>query len=317
LKVNILYVDPYITTQREVDYPYYGGLFHELKKIFNVELTNKFFDDFSKIKANSKIKYDIVVFGLSYFEKFQFYDTIKNMDIPSIVHLFKPQNNFNKKLSFCKKNKIDQIITPLPMYKEIEKKTGIPCTLMPYGFNPNIFKSRFRIKLYDVGFSGMLHQNIYYPEGAFDVVDLRKRLGEILISNKDIKLLWKGSDILSQGRIKRISSYAKSINSCKIWLATPAAYQDITPRYFEIMGSKTLLMCSTIPEVYKDIFIHEYNCIEFKSDLSDFEKKINNILSEDKLRKDIINNALKDAQEFHTWKSRATKFYSIMRNILD
>ena len=44
------------------------------------------------------------------------------MDIPSIVHLFKPQNNFNKKLSFCKMNKIDHIITPLPMYEEIEKK---------------------------------------------------------------------------------------------------------------------------------------------------------------------------------------------------
>ena len=87
MKINILYVDPYITTQREVDYPYYGGLFHELKKIFNVELTNKFFDDFSKIKANSKIKYDIVVFGLSYFENFQFYDRIKNMDIPSIVFI--------------------------------------------------------------------------------------------------------------------------------------------------------------------------------------------------------------------------------------
>ena len=49
------------------------------------------------------------------------------MDIPSIVHLFKPQNNFNKNYPFVK-NKIDQIITPLPMYKEIEK-TGIPCTL--------------------------------------------------------------------------------------------------------------------------------------------------------------------------------------------
>ena len=312
MKVNILYVDPYITTQREVDYPYYGGLFHELKKIFNVELTNKFFDDFSKIKANSKIKYDIVVFGLSYFEKFQFYDTIKNMDIPSIVHLFKPQNNFNKKLSFCKKNKIDQIITPLPMYKQIEKKTGIPCTLMPYGFNPNIFKSRFRIKLYDVGFSGMLHQNIYYPEGAFDVVDLRKRLGEILISNKDVKLLWKGSDILSQGRIKRISSYAKSINSCKIWLATPAAYQDITPRYFEVMGSGTLLFCSLIPDEYNSILKNEVNCIEFNDDLSDFTEKLTNILNNKDQREKIIKQARKDALENHTWNHRAQYFKKIV-----
>ena len=309
-------MDPYISTQREIDYPYYGGLFHELKELFNVKLTNKFFDDFSKIKANSKIKYDIVVFGLSYFEKFQFYDSIKDLDIPSVVHLFKPQNNFNEKLSFCKKNKIDQIITPLPMYKEIEKKTGIPCTLMPYGYNPNIFKSRFRIKLYHVGFSGMLHQNIYYPEGAFDVVDLRKRLGEILISNKDIKLLWKGSDIISQGRIKRVGSYAKSINSCKVWLATPAAYEDITPRYFEIMGSKTLLMCSRIPESYKHLLIDKHNCIEFNNDLSDFEEKLNNILTDDELRRNITTNAIKNAQDHHTWKMRALDFQTIINKTL-
>jgi len=317
LRVNILYVDPYITTQREVDYPYYGGLFHELKKLCNVELINDFFDDFSKIQLHSKTEYDLVVFGLSYFEKFQFYDTIKNLDIPSIVHLFKPQNNLNKKLSFCNKNKINQIVTPLPMYKRIEEKTGIPCALLPYGFDSKIFKPRLRLKLYDVGFSGMLHQNKYYPENAFKVDDLRKNIGKILKKNKGIKLLWKGSDKLSYGRIKRIDSYAKSINSSKVWFATPAAYEDITPRYFEIMGSKTLLMSSSIPQAYKDIFIDKSNCIEFKNDLSDFEEKLKNILFDDKLRKIITTNAIKNAQECHTWEKRALAFQSIINTILE
>lgn len=316
MKVNILYVDPYITTQREVDYPYYGGLFHELKFFCNVELIKEFFDDFSKIKFHSKTEYDLVVFGLSYFEKFQFYDMIKNLDIPSIVHLFKPQNNLNKKLSFCKKNKIHQIVTPLPMYKRIENKTGIPCAFLPYGFDSKIFKPRFRLKLNDVGFSGMLHQNKYYPKDAFRVIDLRKNIGEILKRNKEIKLLWKGSDKLSHGRIKHIVSYAKSINSCKVWLATPAAYEDITPRYFEIMGSKTLLMCSSIPEAYKNIFIDKFNCIEFKNDLSDFEEKLNYILLDDELRKKIATNAKNNAQEYHTWKKRALDFQSIIKKIL-
>ena len=317
MKINVLYVDPYISTQREIDYPYYGGLFHELKKICNVELTNKLFDDFSKVESDSKINYDIVIFGLSYFEKFQFFKKIKNLDLPSIVHLFKPQNNLDEKLLFCKKNKINQIVTPLPMYNEIEERTGIPCTLLPYGYDPTIFKSRLRIKFYDIGFSGMLHQNIHYPKDAFDVIDLRKSLGEILKNYKEIKLLWKGSDTLSQGRIKSVDSYAKSINTCKVWLATPAAYQDITPRYFEIMGSKTLLMCSRIPEAYKDLLVHQSNCIEFKNDLSDFEKKLNNILSKNELRKTIIKKAIKDAQELHTWKKRALNFKSIIKKILN
>ena len=132
-----------------------------------------------------------------------------------------------------------------------------------------------------------------------------------------IRLFWRGSDKLSHGRIKRVGSYAKSINSCKVWLATPAAYEDITPRYFEIMGSKTLLMCSTIPKSYKNILIDKYNCIEFNNDLSDFEEKLNNILADDVLRKNITTNAIKNAQGHHTWKMRALDFRTIINKTLE
>ena len=103
----------------------------------------------------------MVVFGLSYFENFQFYDKLKNLDIPTIVHIFKPQNNFKEKLSFCIKNNIKQIITPIPTFDQIGKRTGIPCSLFPYGYNPKIFKARNIDKTFDIGFSGMLHQNKY------------------------------------------------------------------------------------------------------------------------------------------------------------
>jgi len=298
-------------------YPYYGGLFHALSQKCNIRLHSDLFTDFSELIREIRFKPDLLIFGLSYFEKFQYYDKIRNLDTLSIVYLFKPQNNLNEKLSFCKKNKINQIVTPLPMYKRIENETGIPCALLPYGFDSKIFKPRFRLKFNDVGFSGMLHQNKYYPEDAFRVIDLRKNIGEILNKNKEIKLLWKGSDKLSHGRIKNIVSYAKSINSCKVWLATPAAYEDITPRYFEIMGSGTLLLCSDIPQEYKKIFIDYKNCIEFKNDLSDFEEKLNNILLDNELRKKIATNAKKNAQEYHTWKKRALDFQSIINKILE
>ena len=136
----------------------------------------------------------MVVFGLSYFENFQFYDKLKNLDIPTIVHIFKPQNNFKEKLSFCIKNNIKQIITPIPTFDQIGKRTGIPCSLFPYGYNPKIFKARNIDKTFDIGFSGMLHQNKYYPNNAFPVPDLRKRIGEKLNSNKKLRVFWKGND---------------------------------------------------------------------------------------------------------------------------
>jgi hypothetical protein len=84
LKINILYIDPYIATKSEVDYPYYGGLFLELKKLCNVKLINEFFDDFLLFKKELFYKLDILIFGLSYFQKFEYYGKINNIDVPSI-----------------------------------------------------------------------------------------------------------------------------------------------------------------------------------------------------------------------------------------
>ena len=314
MKINILYIDPYIATKREIDYPYYGGLFHELKKLCNVKLINEFFDDFSKIESNLRSNYDLVVFGLSYFEKFQFYDKIKNLDIPTIVHIFKPQNNFKEKLSFCIINNIDHIVTPLPMFKQIEEKINIPCSLLPYGFNSNLFKPRLKFKLFDIGFSGMLHQNKYYPENAFEVNDIRSNIGILLKKNKKLKVFWKGSDDLNLGRIRNVNFYAKSINRCKVWIATPAAFGDMTPRYFEIMGSKTLLFCSEIPSEYKDIFIDTVNCVEFKNDLSDFNQKLDYILNTPEYYQNIVETSYLQALSQHTWDKRANNLLNTIND---
>lgn len=310
-----MYIDAFIGKEREKQYPYYGGLFRALKQNFDIRLNSEFFDDFSKIERNFRSNYDLVVFGLSYFENFQFYDKLKNLDIPTIVHIFKPQNNFNEKLSFCIINNIDHIVTSLPMFKQIEEKTNIPSSLFPYGYNPQIFRERTVKKIYDIGFSGMLHQNKYYPNNAFPVLDLRKRIGVKLNSNNKLRVFWKGNDDIKYGRINNILEYARTINKCKIWIATPAAFGDMTPRYFEIMGSKTLLFCSEIPTEYKDIFIDTVNCVEFKNDLSDFYKKLDYILNTPEYYQNIVETAYLQAISQHTWDKRANNLLNIINDI--
>ena len=310
--MKILYIDSYIGTKKEENYPYYGGLYRALKIDNEVELYSKFFDNLKVLVDELAFNPNIIIFGLSYFEKFKYFDRIKNLDIPAIVYLFKPQNYYQKKLSFCIKNKVKHIITPLPSYKKIQEETNIPCSLMPYGFDKSIFKPRYVFKTYDLGFSGMLHQNKYYPKNAFKVDDLRKNIGLLLNQNPDIKVFWKGSDDITFGRISSLKKYAKTINNCKVWIATPAAFEDITPRYFEVMGSGTLLFCSLIPNEYNSILKNEVNCIEFKNDLSDFSEKLINILKNKVLRKKITNQARKDALENHTWDSRAQYFKKIV-----
>ena len=72
-------------------------------------------------------------------------------------------------------------------------------------------------------------------------------------------------------------------NSSKIWIATQAAYGDITPRYFEIMASGTLLFCEKSSVEYRTAFKDGYNCIEFNSSLDNFEelliKQLNSLIN--------------------------------------
>jgi len=310
-----LYIDAFIGKEREEQYPYYGGLFRALKQNHGIRLHSEFFDDFSLFKKELSYKPDILIFGLSYFEKFKFYGKINNIDVPSILYLFKPQNNFKEKLSFCIKNNIKHIITPIPTFDQIRQKTGISCSLFPYGYNPKIFKARNIEQTFDVGFSGMLHQNKYYPKDAFPVIDLRKRIGEKLNSDRKYSVFWKGSDDFKYGRINNILEYARTINKCKIWIATPAAFGDMTPRYYEIMGSRTLLFCSEIPNEYKKIFIDSVNCVEFKNDLSDFNQKLDYILNTPEYYQSIVETAYLQSKSHHTWNKRADSLINIIKNI--
>ena len=289
----------------------------ELSNNYDIRLSSELFDDFSLFKKELSYKPDILIFGLSYFEKFKFFGKINNIDVPSILYLFKPQNNYNEKLSFCIKNNIDQIITPIPTFGQIEKKTRIPCSLLPYGYNPKIFKVRNIDKTFDIGFSGMLHQNKYYPKDAFPVNDLRKRIGKKLNSYKKYSVFWKGSDDIKYGRINNIIKYARTINKCKIWIATPAAFGDMTPRYYEIMGSKTLLFCSEIPNEYKNIFIDSVNCVEFKNDLSDFNQKLDYILNTPEYYQSIVEIAYLQTRSRHTWDKRADSLIKIINNVFE
>ena len=156
--MKILYFDPYINTEREKLYPYYGGLYHSLYNRTSIKVYSGVINDYRYITKQIEFSPDIVLIGLSYFEKHLNFNRINHFEVPSIVHLFKPQNHFDQKLLFCKKNNVRHIITPIPAYERIKQKTGINCSLFPYGYNSQIFKSRNIKKTFDIGFSGMLHQ---------------------------------------------------------------------------------------------------------------------------------------------------------------
>ena len=310
--MKILYVDPYSDTPYSKNYLYYEGLYNALKETHEVSLYRECFTDYNKIKNQIPFIPDVVLFGLSWFEKHRYFKKIKNLDIFKICYLFKPSQDFDEKKHFCKVNEIDLIITPHTFLNELENELNTKVALFPYGFDANIFYPRDLEKVYEFGFSGALHNENNYPDGAFMNPNIRQKAYDLLNSMNHLNYFWKSTDTLETARIHDNIDYAKTINKSKIWMATQAAYGDITPRYFEVMGSGSLLFCEENPLEYEKIFKNNINCMEFKNSLEDFVRELNKILSNEDALLKIIAQACKEAHENHTWDQRASQLIELV-----
>ena len=314
--MNILYLDPYTDTPYSKRYLYYEGLYNSLIKRHDVFLCRKVIEDYNEIKKIIPFVPDVIIFGLSWFGKHKYFKKIKNLDCPSICFIFKPSVNLKEKLEFCKINQIDLILTPHSQFEDFSIMADTPAKLFPYGFDPSIFKPRNVEKKYDIGFSGALHAEKIYPEGAFRNKNIRSKIHDLLQNIHNINYFWKSSDVLETARIHDSLEYAKTVNSSKIWIATQAAFGDITPRYFEIIGSGTLLFCEENQGQYRSFFNNRENCIEFKSDLSNFLSLLNELVENEQEIRNISSKACYDAVQFHTWDIRANELISIIEDLI-
>ena len=309
--MKILYLDPVVGTLTSQNYKYYNGVYDALGP---TALHRGCPRDMGAFLENVNFSPDIIIFGLGWFSH-KYFGKIDNIKVPTICYLFKPQNDLAEKLDFCKINNIDTIITPVPASREYEKITGVPTKLFPYGFDPKVFYRRGNEKKYDIGFSGALHQDIHYPSGAFKSPNLRSRVHEKLCTLKDLEIFWQASDD-RPARIASYEAYANTLDSAKIWIATQAAYGDITPRFFEVLGSGALLLCEEIPPEYNHILQDGINCVQFDGDLHDFEVKARYYLNNREELDRIVNNAYTFFHENYTWERRAAELLDICEELL-
>ena len=306
--MKIAYIDPIVHTDISNTYRYYDGLFNALLEHNDCILFESFKDVSFKVK-----EFDVVVFGLGW-KNFDYSKEIEKCSIPKIGFIFKPQNIFEQKIKFFKDHRFSLLLTSLPNFKEYEMLCEVRCDLFGYAANPDIFYSNGS-REYEIGFSGALHQNKHYRAGSFDTQDIRKQIQEFLLSRKDVHSFLNGSDSVSP-RIKQETEYASKIRASKMWLATPAAFGDITPRYFEVPMSGTVLFCSSVPDAYRDIFRHEETCIDFGNSIGSFKESFEKYRYNEKLLKQISDLSAKEFKHINSWSSRAKDFVKKVGEIL-
>jgi len=256
------------------------------------------------------------VFGLGYFGARRFGEVkgLRRLSIPTISYMFKPQNDLNRKLKWCRVNRVGLILSPDPDFEEYGKVAGCRARLFMYGCDSTVFRDRGEKRDIDFGFSGALHGSKHYVSGAFTSVDLRQRVQELLFARRDLNCFLNGSDSITP-RIKSQDEYARLIGNAKIWLSTPAAFGDMPPRYLEVGMSRTLILTTTVPSVYRDVYLDGHNCVQFKDDLSDFREKVDFYLCNDSERQRIAGNACVEFHAKYTWRHRAEEIISIVKDL--
>ena len=312
--MNILYVDHGSKVSDNYTYQYYGDLYRELKKKANVHLFQDIIRNAEKIDSSN---IDCVIFGLGYFtqtnpEAYKKIKGLSEISTPVVCMLHKPQTMLQEKLEFCKVNNIDILMDTNITYKEYGEITNSKPKRFWFTANPDIFHPREGEKVYDFGFSGASHGGGKIPGPT---MNLRDRVREKL-QETSYKVFWNSS---KEGdlsyRISSVEEYAKIMSQSKIWLATTGPNNDVSPRYFETMLSKTLLFCNKMSYEYESVFIDGENCVLFENDLSDFDEKLNYYLSNDEARNTIIENAYKLTKDKYTWESMAEELIKTIKGL--
>lgn len=296
--MKVLYVDHGNVVHDGYIYRYYGDLFRELSEIAEVYLHQGSIPDINLLA--DQFQADCIIFGLGYFGQggstaFNKVEGLSEIKIPIVCMLNKLQIMLEEKLHFCKINNVNLIVDSHYTYKEFETITGVRSIRLPFTATSKHFYPRDISKIHDIGFCGAWHGGgkITGPTG-----NLRNRIFDLL-QGKSYNIFWNGQDLPSD-RINSVEKYSTKINECKVWLATTGPMKGISPRYFEVMMSKTLLFCNKMPESYEDYFVDGVNCVMFENDLSNFEEKLNYYLNNEEERERIVKTAYDTASNNYT-----------------
>ena len=318
--MNVLYIDYGDVLSPNHTYQYYGDLFRELQALCKVYVLQGVPNNINHVLLKVPDKLDCIIFGLGYFAQSdqRFFNKIEGLDtleIPVVCMIHKPQTMLDKKLEFCKINNVDLIVDSQCTYKDYEARTGIKSTRIPFTATPKVFYPREVEKTFDVGFSGALHgkepngrQKIFGP-----TANLRERVYEKLVA-KERNIFWNSSNTMEY-RINSVEEYATKINECRMWLGTTGPVLDVSPRYFEVMLSKTLLLCNNMPEQYEDYFTDGVNCVIFNNDLSDFDEKLDYYLNNESEMNRVIETAYDTAINNYTWHHMAKKLIEQIKEL--
>lgn len=238
---------------------------------------------------------------------------IRNIKTKKVLFLNKEYKNLERKFDFINKNKIDVVFTVHQNFKNWNLKCPeSKFYKIPFAFNDQIFKDYKLEKDIDIGFTGNLFNKGDYKNTNImgeNFNNVRERIFNVLKNSEKLKKykMFLGEDVYLKGE-----DYGKTINKTKVWISTPSAIDIVGTRFYEVMGSNTLLFAKNIPGIYEDIIEPNNHFATFEDNLEDFEEKLIYFLENNSVRTELSKKGFEHAHKKHTWKNRIDTIFEIL-----
>jgi len=268
-------------------------------------------DSVGDIVAKAGFTPDAIVFGTA--TEVYGYE-IKGMpetSIPKLIFLNKVFKDLSGKLEFIKRNRFDCVTTWAneDYCSAWEASVGIPFVHTSEGVDLKMRCLDIE-KDFDFGFIGTLRRPGMPDRAPIKEWAHSDTFNRITVPGNEIKdgAVSLGYDILwgdeENGGIevtmKNYDLYVELLNRCKTFLSTFAEMKLVSLRFYELMVSKTLILCPRGD--YGEEFIDEETCVMY-GDIPDFQRKLMRFVSDDRERSRIVENAYEKSFQC-SWEKR-------------
>lgn len=274
----------------------------------------------------SESQIDLIIFTTSWDEdgSRNSVDPHPKLDVSSsrckkVYFINKEYKKLDKRFEYIRRQKMDLVVTVHSNAAVWQEYLGLPFLKLPFGISLSRFRNRSLPRRYDFAFTGGLHashndmrynvkQRIFKEQ--FHHIKSNKGVSGFLKQSirdqyKDLNIYWaewgarsfNGSSMLPAGH-----KYAKFMNSCKTFLNTPSAIGIFNTRFFELMSTKTLILCPK-DDSYGSFLIDGENCLMFEKDLRNFDEVFEIATTDDKIRTQIVDKAHNGVQ-LHSYDKR-------------
>ena len=118
-----------------------------------------------------------------------------------------------------------------------------------------------------------------------------------------------------QRKKKSPEAYYREIAASKIAVALRGGGRTASPRYFEIVGMRTMLLSDAPETLVPNDFLDRRHAVYCRADLRNLESLVRHYLREDAEREQIVNDAYAHLLKYHTCERRSEYFLETCRRM--